>query len=88
MNRLRWAVLAGLLMLCAASTAEAQYRTGRVWVIGSGIAFPMGPDAFSDLWKSGFVLNVGLHHSLNVEQRVLVRVLASYHRLSANSMPY
>ncbi len=60
MNRLRWAVLMGLLMLFTASTAEAQYRTGRAWVIGSGIAFPMGPDAFSDLWKSGFVLNVGL----------------------------
>ena len=85
MNRFRWVVLMGLVALCVTTTAGAQYRTGRVWVVGSGIAFPMGPDAFSDLWKSGFVLNAGVHHSLNVEQRILVRALASYHRLSASS---
>ena len=85
MNRFVWVVLMGLLALFATNPADAQYRTGRVWVVGTGIAFPMGPDAFSDLWRSAFVLNAGLHHSLNLEQRVLVRVLASYHRLSANA---
>lgn len=83
--KLIWMVFACVVLLLAATDSQAQYRLGRMWVVGSGVVLPLGPDAFSDLWKSGFGLHGGVHYCLDDGQRVSVRATAGYERLSPNT---
>lgn len=75
-----WVILCGLLL--SVMESQAQYRSGHMWLVGSGVVLPMGPDAFSNLWKSGFGLNGGVHYCLDAGQRVSLRAMVGYERLS------
>ena len=74
--------LIGLILLGQASGVQAQYRAGRMWAFSSGVLFPVGPNTFSDRWKSGANLGGGIHYCLEEEQRVSLRATAEYSRLS------
>ena len=82
MRRVLMAVSLGLFLLAPASGAEAQYRAGRMWLLSSGVVFPMGPDDFRDTWKSGLALGGGIHHCLDKEQRVSLCAVLEYSRLT------
>jgi len=56
-----------------------------MWVISSGVTFPMSPDRFSDRWKAGYNIEAGILYSLSLEQRILIKTTASYQRLSPNT---
>jgi opacity protein-like surface antigen len=73
------------LILTSFTISHAQYREGHMWVISSGVTFPMSPDSFSDRWKSGYHLEGGILYSLNLEQRIMIKATASYQKLTPNT---